>query len=119
MTNYQRFKTPNDRIKGFRDFCSTGCENCILLDRCNGNGKCGWAYWLDLNVPEEKILPCPFCGGEMGVACDDRVLVCTSCKYELRRQTHEKVVSDHNAVAGKFIKALEDKNNLDNGESHN
>ena len=70
-TNEERFRTPEERVKAFREFlrkrCGRGiCEKeCEVRDLCASLGYDGkFAGWLALEAEEEKTEPCPFCGGE-------------------------------------------------------
>jgi hypothetical protein len=63
MTNGEKFKTADERIKHFSEFCATRkCDIC----KCTGKGasilKCAFD-WLDLEYREE-LKNCPFCVGE-------------------------------------------------------
>ena len=68
MTNYEKYKRPEERAKKFIDFCNSkkGCIGCpidsgIHLDiGIPPAVKCAYA-WEELEY-EEKLLPCPFCG---------------------------------------------------------
>lgn len=65
MTNEEKYKTPEGRNKAFRRFC----DNHICNDECpchKGNAHCNF-LWLALEAEEEKLLSCPFCGGEAEV----------------------------------------------------
>lgn len=72
MTNGEKYKSIDDRVYAFRRYCAkTECPNCCInpykgakhitcLDKCI-------LKWLALDA-EEKLLPCPFCGGEAEVS---------------------------------------------------
>ena len=65
MTNEERYKTPHERSVKFDEFCkhSTGCNTCQAKEYSQGvTIKCYFA-WLALEV-EEKLIPCPYCGGK-------------------------------------------------------
>ena len=56
MTNADRYKTAYERLKAHREMCRRK-NNC----NCIGDSLC-LLKWLEQEV-EEKLLPCPFCGG--------------------------------------------------------
>lgn len=63
MTNGEKFRAVVDRTHQFKLFCESqkhGCNDCKLKDY-SGDG-CRYA-WLELEY-EERLKPCPFCGGE-------------------------------------------------------
>ena len=65
MTNEEKYKTPNERIEAFLEFCTKKkCDKC----ECSKQEKKGISLcefvWLTLEAEEEKLLRCPFCGGE-------------------------------------------------------
>ena len=59
MTNEQKFKTAEERVKAFKKLCSTHmCSTCPSKgDTCY---ECAFS-WLALEADEEKPMPCPFC----------------------------------------------------------
>ena len=71
MTNEEKYRAIDERIKAFWRFCKgqekkKGCLGCPT--------KCTPAYreqcaltWLTLESEEDKPIPCPFCGGEADV----------------------------------------------------
>lgn len=67
MTNEEKYKTPEDRLAAFREYCDrhrekfNGCTigNCPL--RTTSTRACQF-FWLALEAEEEKPIPCPFCG---------------------------------------------------------
>ena len=61
MTNAEKYKTPDERLKAHHEMCK-GKKDCA----CVGNALC-LLEWLEKEVGEE-LLPCPFCGGEASVA---------------------------------------------------
>jgi Lar family restriction alleviation protein len=65
MTNGEKFKTAEERLSGFEEFCSkNNCENCVL-SHCKDWTICQFA-WLELEDKEE-ILKCPFCGSKADI----------------------------------------------------
>lgn len=76
MKNFEKYKTAKDRAIAFDTWCkcitSGTCEGCELKDihaECKNGLVCPLA-WLDLEVEEEKPMPCPFCGGDCFVVHD-------------------------------------------------
>ena len=60
MTNEQKYRTAEERIKAFNAWClRTTCDKC---DKPK-NMSCG-IYWLALPCEDKKPEPCQFCGGE-------------------------------------------------------
>lgn len=65
ITNEMKYKTPDERNHAFNEWCSNSfCESCKLkAHNFYGGDGCRF-YWLALEAEEEKLEPCPFCGGE-------------------------------------------------------
>ena len=69
MTNEQKYKTTDERIRAFWRFCKgqgkreRGCLGCPTKGIPSYREKCALA-WLALEAEEEKPLHCPFCGGD-------------------------------------------------------
>ena len=63
MTNEEKYKTAEERVKAFSMFCENQgkCASCPAFGRI---GNCHF-NWIALEAEEEKPMPCPFCGGEM------------------------------------------------------
>jgi len=80
MTNEEKYKTPEDRLAAFREYCDrhrekfNGCTigNCPL--RTTSTRACQF-FWLALEAEEDKPLPCPFCGGEAEVVEASRLVM--------------------------------------------
>lgn len=98
MTNFEKYKTADDRAAAFAKWClktkyDHECEDAMSCNECQ-------FAWLDLEA-EEKPLPCPFCGGEVIVS--DRQVYCadeTNCNYGSgRRKSRDEAISAHNRVA--------------------
>ena len=54
-TNEQKFKTAEERVKAFEEFCkSRDCEDCSICKRITKDSEC-WAHWLALEAEEEKL----------------------------------------------------------------
>lgn len=67
MTNEEKYKTTNERMGAFGRFCKgqerkKGCLGCPVGGVPTYREQCALA-WLALEA-EEKLLPCPFCGGD-------------------------------------------------------
>lgn len=61
MTNAEKFKTVDERIKHFNIFCSSRiCNICELTPRGTSGIRCA-LEWLELEY-EKEPKPCPFCG---------------------------------------------------------
>lgn len=85
MTNAEKYKTVNERVVAFWNNCKTKCSRDEICEREN-IFACAFR-WLDLPVEEdfaadeeEKPMPCPFCGSDMDIPCDD-ILCCNGCGY--------------------------------------
>ena len=70
MTNEQKYKTTDERIRAFWRFCKEhgqkgkhGCLGCPAKGLPTYREKCALT-WLAFEVEEEKPLACPFCGGD-------------------------------------------------------
>lgn len=67
MTNGEKYKTVEERVKEFKKFCrEKNCEGCPCRDTVrdyNSPARC-ILVWLDLEYTEKKpeLKPCPFCG---------------------------------------------------------
>ena len=60
MKNFEKYKTAEERTKGFNTFCDKRyCSTCEIYQK---DISCRFA-WLDVEM-EEELLSCPFCGGE-------------------------------------------------------
>lgn len=65
MTNEERFRAVDERIKAFVMFCHEQkcCASCPVNDGVAALHNCRFR-WLALEAEEEKPMNCPFCGGE-------------------------------------------------------
>jgi Lar family restriction alleviation protein len=80
MTNGEKFKTVNERFEAFDEFCDNHtCGNCPAGNVDCSESECAF-NWLDLEY-EEKLRPCPFCGGEAKSRKSNGVyyVFCTNC----------------------------------------
>lgn len=106
MTNYEKYPTAEERAKGFETFCAEHiCETCPLngIKPDCGDSR-GQFAWLDLEAEEEKPLPCPLCGGRMGVHGPH--LKCVRCRLSIFYGTTTKeVVSAFNRIARAMMDA--------------
>lgn len=101
MTNEQKYKTPEERVKAFNEWCfNRYCESCKLKSHSlDGNYGCRF-YWLALEAEEDKPGKCPFCGGETEIITGSGYQVsCIHCNYtsEVYRNK-DKAVAAHNIV---------------------
>lgn len=67
MTNEQKYKTTDERMRAFWRFCKgqekkNGCLGCPTKGVPPYREKCALT-WLALEA-EEELLSCPFCGGD-------------------------------------------------------
>lgn len=107
MTNEERYKTVEERVKAFSMFCDNqgSCPACLMCDR---NGDCRFS-WLALEAEEETPMPCPFCGAKCEVigAINHRVK-CSKCNYESTMDSDKgKVIAAHNRVC-RAVKAYKE-----------
>ena len=110
MTNEQKYKTAEERIKAFDDFCKgqgDRCNYCEIARKrlsISRRSECV-VYWLALEAEEEeKPEPCPFCGNKyLAITKDGNNLwsvSCTACLYEsLHHMNRDNAISAHNSVA--------------------
>ena len=116
MTNEEKYKTVEERVKAFRNHCNPIVGNCGTRCRLSEPDKSGgydmlncFAYWLTLEAEEEKPMPCPFCGAKCEVigAINHRVK-CSECNYESTMDSdREKVIAAHNRVC-RAVKAYKE-----------
>ena len=71
MKNFEKYKTAEDRVYAFREFCNPIVRSCQTACKMSNADKFGgvdpmkcFSNWLELEAEDEKPLPCPFCGGE-------------------------------------------------------
>ena len=96
MKNGERYKSAKERLDAFRDLCNR-CGTLMEVSE--------FAQWLDLEVEEEKPMPCPFCGGHCYVQstipeCNHYVQCgSTECWYSGGRKTNrDEAIAAHNQV---------------------
>ena len=62
MTNEQKYKTPDERIDAFCEWCfNRDCESCELKAHNFGGGDWCEFYWLALEAEEDKRKPVRNC----------------------------------------------------------
>ena len=104
MKNFEKYKTADERAHAFDNFCNgrTPCDKCKLNNSAAKRLGCAYA-WLDLEVEEEKPMPCPFCGKECSssVCREDNcgVVACNYCGYRSSHTaTREGAILNHNRI---------------------
>ena len=113
MTNEQKYKTPEERIKAIDEWCSNrDCESCKLkAHNFYGGDGCRF-YWLALEAEEEEPDPCPFCGGTTEVITDEQGyygVSCIHCDYTSERYEQSiYAIAAHNRVARAVMAAKEE-----------
>lgn len=107
MLNQDKFKTAEERIRAFYDWCidirvGGECHAC-KLSKIASHWVC-FAYWLALEADEETPENCPFCGDEC--YADDGAtprVVCInkdSCCYQgAIAKNKADAIAAHNRVA--------------------
>ena len=109
MTNEQKYKTTEERIKAFDDFCKgqgDRCNHCEIARKrlsISRRSECV-VYWLALEAEEEKPEPCFYCGNKyLAITKDGNNLwsvSCTACLYESRHHAdRDTAISAHNRMA--------------------
>ena len=104
MTNEQKYKTPEERVKAFCKWCfNRTCDSCKLKSHnFDGGVECKF-YWLALEAEEDEPEPCPFCGGMTEVITDEQGyygVSCIHCGYT--SESYEQsiyAIAAHNRVA--------------------
>lgn len=113
-TNLERYKTAEGRAKAFEKFCNIhdkcGCTECPLSNiKPDCGDSRGQFHWLDLEAEEEKILPCPCCGGECVVIshseghcvrCQERY-----CYIGKNFESKDEAIANHNRIARAVMEA--------------
>ena len=110
MLNKDKYKTAEARNYAFNEWCfNRDCETCKLkAHNFDGGAGCRF-YWLDLEAEEEKLEPCPFCGGKThinlghmktGVVHYWVDCVSPECMYRSAHYTDkDAAIAAHNRVA--------------------
>ena len=94
MTNEQKYKTPEERVKAFLSQREVPSIATVVANE--------FAHWLALEA-EEKPKPCPFCGGMTEVITDEQGyygVSCIHCGYTSERYEQSiYAIAAHNRVA--------------------
>ena len=94
MTNEQKYKTAEERIKAFLSQREVSSIATVIANE--------FAHWLALEVEEEPE-PCPFCGGTTEVITDELGyygVSCIHCDYTSERYRQSiYAIAAHNRVA--------------------
>ena len=107
MKNEQKYKTAEERVKVFTEWCrrKSSCGKCEFHKFTHGcaGGGCEF-YWLALEAEEEKPEPCPFCENKyLAITKDGNNLwsvSCTACLYESRHHAdRDTAIAAHNRFA--------------------
>lgn len=98
MKNGERFKTADERYDAFHDTFTTECHDCKYEKVCSGSyAECAFR-WLEMEVKEEKPLPCMCCGGRMEI--HGQALACTKCGLRISYGlTTNEVINVYNRAA--------------------
>ena len=96
MTNEQKYKTPEERVKAFMSQRELSSFVTVIANE--------FAHWLALEAEEEKLEPCFFCGNKyLAITKDGNNLwsvSCTACLYESRHHAdRDTAISAHNRMA--------------------
>lgn len=98
MTNEERYKTTEERVKAFEEFCENReCIGCPLGKLSKPNG-CRFA-WLALEAEEQ--MPCPFCGARCDLVSrgEDVRVSCSECDYQFGNSLNRgATIAAHNRV---------------------
>ena len=115
MLNQDKYKTAEERVKAFNEWCrrKSSCGKCEFHKFTRGcaGGGCEF-YWLALEAEEEKPEPCFFCGNKyLAITKDGNNLwsvSCTACLYESRHHAdRDTAIAAHNRVARAVMAAKE------------
>lgn len=94
MTNEQKYKTPEERVKEFLSQREVSSIATVVANE--------FAHWLALEAEEEPG-PCPFCGGMTEVITDEQGyygVSCIHCGYTSERYEQSiYAIAAHNRVA--------------------
>ena len=117
MLNQDRYKTVEERVRAFRNYCNPIVGNCGTRCRLSEPDKSGgydmlncFAYWLTLEAKSD-IEPCPFCGYKcvsMESSIGDFFVGCGRCYYRIGgEKTQAAAISAHNRVC-RAVKAYKE-----------
>lgn len=115
MTNEEKYKTAEERIRAFHEWCDERiCKDCVISNVCGGIdarsiGIHVMAHWLALEAEEEQPEPCPFCGAKCeAIGAINHRVKCSECNYESTMDSDkEKVIAAHNRVC-RAVKAAKE-----------
>ena len=125
QTNEQKYKTAEERVKAFGEFCKNEfCNQCNHLDcKLHKQGSAilhCYDGWLALEAEEEKPENCPFCGknfvsvinhkahpNKCAVECYNREDDC--CYRGPFKSTEAEAIAAHNRVA-RAVRAAKENN---------
>lgn len=103
MKNFEKYTSAKERLDAFCDLCN---RLGTLME------VSGFAQWLDLEVEEDKPMPCPFCGGDVEITDEGTMeehLYC-GCGYASRNACEDyDYIADHNRVC-KAVAAYKEDN---------
>ena len=96
MTNEQKYKTAEGRVKAFLTQREVSSIATVIANE--------FAHWLALEAEEEKPEPCFYCGNKhLAITKDGNNLwsvSCTACLYEsLHHMNRDTAIAAHNRVA--------------------
>ena len=118
MTNEQKYKTPDERVKAFMDFYGEQKDGICKLCMFQKNGCIGskvsrgflcYQNWLALPCEEEKLEPCFYCEGKLHLDDNGPMLfyIQCNCGYRSRDFTRRDIaIAAHNRVA-RAVRAAE------------
>ncbi|MCQ2300583.1 MAG: hypothetical protein MJZ81_10725 [Bacteroidales bacterium] len=100
MKNFEKYKNQNDLIKAFFKNRSPSSISVAIIEE--------FSKWREMEAEEEKILPCPFCGGNVQRAeslIGKKRFSC-SCGYTSKAEfVWDKAIAAHNRVAKVVMEA--------------
>ena len=95
MTNEQKYKTTEERVKEFLSQREVSSIATVVANE--------FAHWLALEAEEDEPEPCPFCGGMTEVVTDEQGyygVSCIHCDYTSERYRQSiYAIAAHNRVA--------------------
>lgn len=116
MTNEEKYKTVEERVKAYTAFCRLHrtCRSCQFGK--DNEPSCNF-LWLALEAEEEKPMDCPFCGGacEIDNVCTNedqssKYVSCTNCNCLYQSPIGEDrsaAIAAHNRVC-RAVKAYKE-----------
>ena len=121
MKNFEKYKTAEDRVYAFREFCNPIVRSCQKACKMSNADKFGgvdpmkcFSNWLELEAEDEKLLPCPFCGDKGMVDLvklnnpRESFVRCARCFYSSPRcDCSDEAVAAHNRLCRAVMAAKE------------